>query len=79
MEDARAAFRAEEPVGHEDEVDPELDADFVNLGDLKGNIGNQNYDIPEGTDLSKYDTVIIWCKAFSVFFGGAELTSGMSA
>jgi hypothetical protein len=48
-------------------------SDFVNLGRLKGNIGNQNYDIPEGTDLSRYDTVLIWCKAFSVLFGGAKL------
>jgi hypothetical protein len=48
-------------------------ADFVNLGRLKGNIGNQNYDIPEGTDFSKYDTVLIWCKAFSVLFGSAKL------
>lgn len=47
--------------------------DFVNLGRLKGNIGNQNYDIPRGTDLSRYDTVLIWCKAFSVLFGSAEL------
>ena len=47
--------------------------DFVNLGRLKGNIGNQNYDIPKGTDLSKYDTVVIWCRAFSVLFGSAEL------
>jgi hypothetical protein len=54
-------------------------SDFVDLGRLKANSGNQNYEIPEGTDLSKYDTVVIWCKAFSVFFGGAELTSGMSA
>jgi hypothetical protein len=54
-------------------------SDFVDLGRLKANNGNQNYDIPEGTDLSKYDTVVIWCKAFSVFFGGAELASGMSA
>jgi hypothetical protein len=50
-------------------------SDFVDLGRLKANNGNQNYDIPEGTDLSKYNTVVIWCKAFSVFFGGAELTS----
>ncbi len=48
-------------------------SDFVNLGRLKGNIGNQNYDIPEGTDFSRYDTVLIWCKAFSVLFGSAEL------
>ena len=34
-------------------------SDFVDLGRLKGNIGNQNYEIPEGTDLSKHDTVLI--------------------
>jgi hypothetical protein len=50
-------------------------SDFVNLGRLKGNIGNQNYDIPEGTDFSKYHTVLIWCQAFSVLFGSAELES----
>ena len=48
-------------------------SDFVSLGRLKGNIGNQNYEIPEGTELSKYDTVLIWCRAFSVLFGSAEL------
>ena len=50
-------------------------SDFVNLGRLKGNIGNQNYDIPEGTDFSKYHTVLIWCQAFSVLFGSAKLES----
>jgi len=48
-------------------------SDFVNLGRLKANIGNQNYPIPAGTDLTKYDTVLIWCRAFSVLFGSAEL------
>lgn len=48
-------------------------SDFVNLGKLKANNGNQNYDIPPETDLSKYNTVLIWCKAFSVLFGSAEL------
>ena len=48
-------------------------SDFVNLGRLKGNVGNQNYEIPEGTDLSKYDTALIWCQAFSVLFGSSEL------
>lgn len=49
--------------------------DIVNLGRLKGNIGNQNYEIPTGTDLSKYNTVLIWCKAFSTLFGSAKLSS----
>ena len=48
-------------------------SDFVNLGKLKANNGNQNYNIPTGTDLKKYDNVLIWCKSFSVLFGSAEL------
>ena len=50
-------------------------SDIVNLGRLKGNIGNQNYEIPTGTDLAKYNTVLIWCKAFSTLFGSAKLSS----
>ena len=47
--------------------------DFVDLGRLKGNVGNQNYEIPADVDLSEHDEVLIWCKAFSVLFGSAEL------
>jgi hypothetical protein len=50
-------------------------SDFVDIGRLKANNGNQNYPIPEGTDLTKYGTVLIWCKAFSVLFGSADLKS----
>jgi Electron transfer DM13 len=50
-------------------------SDFVNVGKLKANNGNQNYEIPAGTDLTKYDTVLIWCRPFSVLFGSAELSS----
>lgn len=50
-------------------------SDIVNLGRLKGNIGNQNYEIPTGTNLSKYNTVLIWCKAFSTLFGSAILST----
>lgn len=49
------------------------DDDFVNLGKLKGNIGNQNYEIPSDADLEKYGNVLIWCQRFSVLFGSAEL------
>ncbi|MGQ0794981.1 MAG: DM13 domain-containing protein [Nitrosopumilaceae archaeon] len=48
--------------------------DYVNLGRLKANNGNQNYNIPDGTDLSRYDSVLIWCKQFSVLFGTAKLS-----
>jgi cytoskeletal protein RodZ len=48
--------------------------DFIDLGDLKGNIGEQNYEIPEGVDLSVYDTVYIWCVRFGVSFGNAVLS-----
>lgn len=50
-------------------------SDIVNLDRLKGNIGNQNSEIPTGTDLAKYNTVLIWCKAFSTLFGSAKLSS----
>jgi hypothetical protein len=54
-------------------------SDFVNLGRLKANIGNQNYPIPAGTDMTKYDTVLIWCRSFSVLFGSAELSPSAAA
>ena len=50
-------------------------SEFINLGELKANKGNQNYEIPDDTDLSKYSKVLIWCKAFGVLFGSAELSS----
>ena len=46
---------------------------YVDLGDLKGNVGSQNYEIPRDLDLDLYSTVVIWCVRFSVIFGAAEL------
>lgn len=51
-----------------------FDDDFVDLGDLKGNVGAQNYTLPSDVDLSKYRTVVVWCVRFSVAFGTAALT-----
>ena len=50
-----------------------LGADPVFLGELKGNVGNQNYVVPPGTDLGKARSVVIWCRRFSVPFGVAGL------
>jgi hypothetical protein len=51
-------------------------AGFVDLGTLKGNIGDQNYELPANADLAKYRAVTIWCKRFSVNFGTAPLMNG---
>ena len=50
-------------------------SEFINLGELKANSGNQNYQIPDDVDLEKYNQVLIWCKTFGVLFGNAELSS----
>jgi hypothetical protein len=50
-----------------------FDDDFVELGPLKGNVGDQNYDIPPGTDLSRFRTAVVWCKRFAVPFAAADL------
>jgi len=49
-------------------------AGFVELGKLKGNRGDQNYDVPADLDLTKYRAVTIWCRRFSVNFATAPLT-----
>lgn len=48
-------------------------AGFVDLGVIKGNIGDQNYMLAGDLDLAKYRAVSIWCKRFSVNFGAAAL------
>ena len=47
---------------------------FIDLGSMKGNQGDQNYDIPPDIDLSKYKNVAIWCARFGVNFGLARLS-----
>src|SRR3989344_6887660 len=44
------------------------------IGELKGNIGSQNYEVPEGINLEDYNEVWIWCRAFSVGFAKASLS-----
>lgn len=50
-------------------------ADHYDLGLIKGNQGNQVYEIPADVDLSRYKSVDLWCVQFSVSFGAAELAS----
>jgi hypothetical protein len=45
----------------------------LELGALKGNEGDQNYTIPAGTDLNKFQTVSIYCERFNANFGAAPL------
>jgi Electron transfer DM13 len=51
----------------------ELGSDFIDLGDLKGNVGPQNFEIPPDVDLDRYSTVVVWCVRFGVAFGAAGL------
>ena len=48
-------------------------SDFVLISELKGNIGDQNYEIPGDLDLSKYNSAVIWCRRFGVNFAVAPL------
>jgi len=54
-------------------------AGFMDLGVIKGNIGDQNYTLGSDVDLGKYRAVSIWCKRFSVNFGAAALRPAQAA
>ena len=47
--------------------------DSVELGSLKGNQGDQNYDLPASVDLQKYNAAVIYCERFHAVFGLAQL------
>lgn len=58
--------------------DPRSRADLsdpgsIDLGPLKGNIGNQNYSVPTGIDVAAHGSVVIYCKPFHVIFSVASL------
>ena len=46
---------------------------YIEVGSLKGNIGNQNYEIPAGTDIGAASSVVIYCRPFHVVFSVAPL------
>jgi hypothetical protein len=51
----------------------EIDEGYLDLGTLKGNLGDQNYNIPTGTVLSDYQSVVIYCVPFHAVFSSATL------
>ncbi|WP_240341865.1 DM13 domain-containing protein [Arthrobacter sp. Alg241-R88] len=51
------------------------DGAYLDLGALKANKGDQNYDIPAATVLGDYTSVSIWCARFTVSFAAAELNT----
>jgi hypothetical protein len=52
------------------------DAGYVEVGKLKGNVGSQNFEIPDAVDVGEQMTVVIYCKPFQVLFSVAVLTEG---
>lgn len=48
-------------------------SEWVTLGPLKGNIGDQNYVIPAEVNVTDYQSVVIWCEQFGVLFSAAGL------
>jgi hypothetical protein len=47
-------------------------SEWISLGQLKGNIGDQTYIIPQGTDVMQYGSAVIWCEQFGVLFSVAS-------
>ena len=62
--------RAEDPALDQKIVKGNLD--YVELGKLKGNQGDQNYDVPAAVDLQKYNAVVIYCERFNAVFAVAR-------
>jgi hypothetical protein len=65
--DLRVYLTAGDPAAGEDI------GEFVDLGVLKGNVGDQQYELPDDVDLDELSNVVVWCRAFSVGFTSAPL------
>jgi Electron transfer DM13 len=63
--------KAEEPAMSKIIVPGNLE--YVELGSLKGNQGDQNYDLPAGADVEKYQAVAIYCERFHAIFAVGRL------
>lgn len=53
----------------------DVNAGYVEVAKLKGNIGSQNYALPAGLRLDDYNAAVIYCKPFTVVFASAELAA----
>lgn len=62
--------KAPDPQSSEDVKQSE----WISLGPLKGNKGDQTYIVPKDTDIDQYGSVVIWCEQFGVLFSPAMLT-----
>jgi hypothetical protein len=54
-------------------------AGSIHIGALKGNMGDQNYELPIDVDLNKYRSVTVWCRRFGVNFATAPLMTQQTA
>lgn len=68
-------YLSQNPADGEDGL---FDEEYIDLGALKGNIGDQNYVIPPEVDPAAWTSVVIWCDRFSVSFGAADLAPPMN-
>ena len=66
-------------VAANDASDTVKKAGFVDIGSLKGNRGDQNYDLSADIDLAKYRAATVWCRRFGVNFATAPLAGAASA
>jgi hypothetical protein len=51
----------------------DVGTDYIELGDLRGNVGSQNYSVPSEVDLSQYLGVVIYSKSFQVVYSTAAI------
>jgi hypothetical protein len=63
-------YLSPEPASSEEGA---FDDRIVSLGDLKGNIGDQNYEIPASVDLDRFKSAVVWCERFGVGFAVAAI------
>ena len=56
-------------------ADDVTDGGYLSLGKLKGNVGNQNYFLPDDINVGDYGSVVIWCELFGVLFSPAPLAA----